>query len=85
MFQSDLVEGGDINDNELQHNNFGICHQIKVRAEGVGLARVKAVYDDPERKLESTDAEIASYSNLETVKPDYTTFLQDLYSRSQSG
>lgn len=75
MFQSDLVGDGDINVSELLHNNYGICHQIKVRAEGVGLARVKAIYDDPERKIESTDAEIASYSNLETVKPDYTTFL----------
>ena len=64
-----------MNDNELQHNNFGICHQIEVRAEGVGLARVKAVYDDPERKIESTDAEIASYSNLEAGKPDYAIFL----------
>jgi hypothetical protein len=56
-----------------------------VKSEGVGLARVKATFDDPERKIESTDAEIASYTNLETVKPEYSTFLQDLYSRSQSG
>jgi|TARA_B110000285_G_C15137239_1_gene627908 hypothetical protein len=56
-----------------------------VKAEGVGLARIKATLDDPERKIESNDAEIASYSNLETVKPDYATFLRDLESRSQSG
>ena len=75
VFQSDLVEGAAATDTELQHNNFGICRQVKVRAEGVGLARVKAVLGDPGRTVESTDAEIASYSNLETLKPDYTTFL----------
>lgn len=85
MFQSDLVEGAATTETELQHNNFGICRQIKVRAEGVGLARVKAVLDDPGRTVESTDAEIASYSTLVTVEPDHMTFFQDLYSRSQSG
>ena len=75
MFQSDLVAGAEATETELQHNNFGICQQVKVRAEGVGLARVKAVLGEPGRTVESTDAEIASYSNLETVKPDYTTFL----------
>ena len=76
------MEGSDLKEDELQYNSFGICRQIQVKAEGVGLARVKAIFDDPERKIESTDAEIASYTNLVTVKPEYSTFLQDLYSRS---
>jgi len=50
----------------LQHNNFGICDQVRVRAKDEGLARVVAYYEGFERTVESEKAEVASYEPLGT-------------------
>ena len=69
----------------MQHNNFGICDQVLVKSKDEGLSRVKAFYEGADRTIESDKAEVASYQNISTLKPDYSDFLKDLYSKSQSG
>ena len=89
QFESDLKErSSQVTDEEktaMRHNNFGVCNQIKVVSQGVGLSRVKAIYEGNDLRVESVEAEIASYQQLQTQKPDYQDYLADLYSRSQSG
>jgi len=67
------------------HNNFGICDQVTVNATQEGISRVKAFLDGPNRVVESDKAEVATYVPLQTLKPSYSAFVQDLYSSSQSG
>ena len=89
QFESDLKErdstATDKEKRVMRHNNFGVCNQVKVISQGVGLSRVKAVYEGNDLRVESVEAEIASYQQLQTQKPDYQDYLADLYSRSQSG
>ena len=85
IFSSDLKAGQVLTPHDLeviQHNNFGICDQVLVRAKDEGLSRVKAFYRTFEKTIESEKAEVASYDPLRTLRPDYFAFLQGLTSRS---
>lgn len=68
-----------------EHNNFGICDQVLLKAKDEGLTRITATYDGPEKMIESSKAEVATYSKLTCQKPDYEQFLSSLYSTTQSG
>lgn len=47
VFESELKQAKELTKEELkiiQHNNFGICDQIIVKAKDEGLCRVKAFW-----------------------------------------
>jgi len=67
VFESDLKADQKLSAKQLeviQHNNFGICDQVIVKAKDEGLARVRAFHETQDRTVESEKAEVASYDIL---------------------
>ena len=88
VFGDDLQPEKDFTPSELEimrHNNFGICDQVRVKAKNEGLSRVKAYFDAYYGTVESDKAEVGSFQHLDTMNPDYPTFLSSLYSKQQTG
>jgi hypothetical protein len=69
IYEEDLKQNKDVTKEELkvmQHNNFGICDQVIVKAKDEGLCRVKASWQSFAKTIDSDKAEVASYQPLTT-------------------